>query len=593
VPASTVTTRAAGPGGWSLVVIGVVAALAVAIGATLGAFLLNGRSNDIAAASARYVPADAPIYLEWHLEPSTTQDAALRELLGRFPAIEGIDLTQPLYPQLTGKIDEAIASHVAVRSGDVSWAEDVEPWFTGTVAFAMTSYPPELLDPTFDPTGEPMPETMPEMVVVFGSEDADAARAAIARLLGDAEVIESTHAGTTVYESGADVDGAWAITDDAVVVAPNAEGVRAALDLAAGGSGSVDGVATAELLASLPADRLGFMLFDFGPILEASLEAAEAEDPATAAAMRAMFEGQPTRGAAAIAASGDRLIFDSVAEAPTGELETENADRGLADHVPADALYYADGGNLGVALANFVTAMKASVPADDGTGGGVATAEAALGAELEELVRWIGDGAMVAGWDGTSPYAGLVLEPIDRDAAERRLDQLLSFARLAATDPSSGLSVDEGDVAGVRVTTLRWADPNAGAPDPMMPMPVPELAVTVQYAMTDEHVLIGIGDGFVARSLGLEPADALAAIPRFSETIAELGGTENAGMAWWDVTGTRVAVEGALQPMLPFIDPDGMYEATVQPWLVPFDRLALVARLEGDLVIQRGALFVE
>jgi hypothetical protein len=45
--------------------------------------------------------------------------------------------------------------------------------------------------------------------------------------------------------------------------------------------------------------------------------------------------------------------------------------------------------------------------------------------------------------------------------------------------------------------------------------------------------------------------------------------------------------------MLEAGDPDGIYESTIRPWLLPLDRAVSVMRLEGDVLVQRGALVVE
>ena len=100
---------AAGMPAWRIAVIGAVGILAVGIGLAAGSFLLNTRAAAVGAGAA-YVPADAPFYVELRLEPSAEQDAALRELLGRFPPIEGVDLDQPLYTQMVERIDEMLAA---------------------------------------------------------------------------------------------------------------------------------------------------------------------------------------------------------------------------------------------------------------------------------------------------------------------------------------------------------------------------------------------------------------------------------------------------------------------------------------------------
>jgi hypothetical protein len=573
---------AAGLSAWRTAVIGLVAVLSAGIGLALGGFLLDTRTGAIGTAAA-YVPADAPFYLEMRLEPSAEQDAALRELLGRFPAIEGVDLASPLYDQMVELIDEKLAVEA---NGEVSWAEDVAPWFGGHVAFGLTSFPIEAMD-AMDPMAAP---PIPDMVVVVGVTDSAAASSAIERLAADHADMETTtteHRGVTVHAMTSG-DGAYAVTDDALLFAPTAEAITAALDTAADPALRLsDAPRIAEMAAELPSDWLAFAVYDFTELMAASFEQADGEPAAEL--FRSLMDDQPMRGAMAMSASGDRFSMDAVSEAPSGAFAVENADRGLAGEVPADALYFSDGGNIGTALAALIDALTTAAEEDPLLAEQIATAEAALGADLEEMVAWIDDGAIVAGWDGSEPYAGMVLVPNDVAAAQRRIGQLVTFAGLATMDPSSGITVDEAEMAGATVTTIRWEDPNAV---PIEGVPVPT-GVTVQVTVTADRALIGLGETFVGRVLELDAADSLAAEPRYADAIAELGPTANAGVAWLDLAGTREAIEQALEPMLDFLDPDGAYESEVKPWLLPLDRLVTVTVLDGEILVQRSALLME
>jgi uncharacterized protein DUF3352 len=317
-----------------------------------------------------------------------------------------------------------------------------------------------------------------------------------------------------------------------------------------------------------------------------ALTAAESQDPATADTLRALLEHQPLRGAMAASAAGDRVVLDGASGPPTGPFAVANADRGLADEVPADAIYYSEGGNIGTALSAVIAAVKeAALQTPEGEDQ-VRTAEAAIGADLEELVSWIGDGAVVAGWDGTDPYGGLVLVPNDRDAAGRRLEQLATFAGLAALDPTSGVSVSREEVNGTTVTTIRWDAPNGGGDVVSGPS-----GVSVEYALTDDRVLVGVGEAFVRRALALDAADSLASVERYTAAVAEMGGSTNVGVTWLDLAGLRAA----LQPLLTAADPHmaTMYETTVEPWLEPLDAVVSVRRVDGDVVVQRAALLVD
>ena len=577
---------AARPGARRMLVIGLVAVLAAGIGTAAGAFLLNGRASG-AGTAANYVAAGAPMYVELRLQPSAAQDAALRQLLARFPPIEGLDLDRPLYDQLGEVIDEHLAGQDEV---DLSWAADVEPWFDGRVAFAVTDIPLDVMDRSTDSMAIP---ELPGMLAIIGVSDREAARATMDQMLDEADdevaLTETTHRGVAIF-SHAD-EGAYAITDDAILLAPDADAIVAALDTHADPDAGL--AATDQLEAAvdaLPADWLAFSAFDFSGIMAAGFaDAADGEDSAAVAAMQALIQHQPMRGAMAVTARGDRMAIDGVSDAPTGPFTVGNADRGLAAEVPADALYFVESGNIGEALGAVFEAVRDAAMTEPDAAEQVQMAEAALGAELPELVAWIDDGAMAAGLDASAPWAGIILVPSDVDAAERRLGQLATFASLAGLDPDAGVTVTESEIAGEEVTTIRWS-----GPDDLEAFAGPMAGgIVIEYTVTDDRAIIGIGDAFVRQVLELDEADSLAADARYAATIGELGGASNAGVAWLDLAGTRAAVTDAMASMMGMLDPEGEFAASVEPWLLPLDRFASVTILDGDVPVQRAALFVE
>jgi hypothetical protein len=565
---------------WRIAVIGLVGVLAIGIGVAAGSFLLTTRAAPVGSGAA-YVPADSPFYVEMRLEPSPAQDAALRELLGRFPPIEGIDLDQPLYSQMVERIDEMLAE----EGVGVSWTDDVAPWFDGHVAVAVTEVPASTME---------LPE-VPPTVVLMGVTDAAAAEAAIERLLAEAgdagaTFTETQHAGVTIRSvEGADA-GAYALTDDQLVIGSDADAVATALDTHAAGTGTLAEVEEmTRLTEQLPTDWLVFMTYDLTDLMAEAVAQTASASPEIAAAFDSLLEHQSLRGAMAVSAGGDALLLDAATDAPTGPFVVENTDRGLADEVPADTLYYSEASHLGATFAAVIEPIKQAASTTPEGEDQIRTVEGAIGADLEELVSWIDDGAIAIGFDGSQPYGGMVLIPNDVAAAERRLGQLSTFAGLGALDPSSGITVHEEDVDGVTVTSIRWEDPNA---DPAMMLPTPS-SVVVEYAVTDDRALIGIGDLFVRRVLALDEAASLAAQPRYADAIAELGGNENAGVAWLDLAGTREAIETAFGPMLDEVDPAATYESEIRPWLLPLDRFVSVTRLDGDVMVQRAALLLE
>lgn len=570
---------------WRGLVIGAVAVLAAGIGVAAGSFLLTARAASLGSAAA-YVPANAPFYVELRVEPSAAQDAALRELLGHFPSIDGVDAERPLFEQLTEHIDEMLLAEETT----ISWEEDVDPWFDGRVAFAVTEL--EIAAPDSDDPLAPPP--LPDWVAMVGVTDVAAADAAIERVIAEAGAdaptfTETQHAGITIHASDAG-EGAYAITDDQVVLGQSADAIRAAIDTrAAAGSSLAEAEAITSLTEQLPSDWLVFGTYDMTGLMADALAQADAEAAGITEAFGELFAHQPARGAFAISADGDRLWMDGASDAPTGPLAPENANRGLADEVPSDALYYSESGNIGEMLVAVIEPLKQAALEDPTVAEQVETFEAALGADLEELFVWIDDGAIVLGWDGESPYGGFVLVPNDMDAAQRRLDQLASFAELGSLDPSSGVSVTEEQVGDATITTIRWEDASA-EPDRVLPTPP---GVVVEYTVTSDRVLIGLGDTFVRRALELDAADALAAEPRYTDALSELGGVTNAGVTWIDLAGAREALEAALLPMAEAMPGADAYATEVEPWLAPLDRFVTVARLDGEVLVQRAALIVD
>jgi hypothetical protein len=569
---------------WRPLLVGGVALLAIAIGVVAGSVLLSARTAlGSAGAAAGYVPADAPMYLEYRLVPSAAQDAALRDVLSRFPAT-GVDTDRPLADQVTELIDESFTGGQL----NFTYADDVAPWFDGRVGMSLNELPP-----TPDPTAAPSPDAtapVPSFTVMLGVTDAAAATATADRLRteagADVTFTSSDHAGTTIWTATgttAGSGGAYAITDDQVLLSASAADIQRALDVHAGREpGLLDATQRLGPLADrLPNDWL-FLMAMSGDAVRAALQAdVEASQPEMASFYTALLQDQPLDMVLAAYATADGIAVDGAMSAPTGDLAVENRDRGLAAQVPADAILFADGGRLGVSLSRAIEAFKAQVSAiDEAMAGQVDDVESSLGASLEDFVAWMEDGAVAAGWDGSEPWGGLVITPNDAAAARERLDQLAGFARLAALDPTLGITVTDETVAGAEVTTIRF-EPPAAAPA------VPASSVSAQFAVTDERVLIGFGDAFVSGALELAPTDSLAQSERFRAAIDGLGGASNAGSFYLDLTALRVAVEGAIAGVLP------TYESDVKPWLEPLDYAAGVTRVDGDAMVTEFRLVIK
>jgi hypothetical protein len=566
---------------WAVAVVAAVAILAVAMGGVAGAFLVTGRSGGGTGIgnAASYVPADSVSYMDARLDLPGDQRAMLTQLLGHFGKV---DVDQVIGDGLGPWIDAQL------KKGDApfSYSSDVATWFDGRVAMAILDYP-SMQDATAGKT--------PHLLAFAGVRDRAAATAFAAKLRADAEkqgasFSSTTHRGVEVVSAshlpeaghaGKDAKFAYAITDDEVIFSPDPDRIATALDVHAGATPAVAGrTDLASLAPALPADRIGTMVVSCGPIVAQLRKQLEAAGTSGAVA-DAFASFMPTLAMGAVRAEGDRVRFDLVTT-PAQGVKAANRDRGLDQLIPADAIFVSEGNDVGPALARMVTAAKqagADVMGADGKKR-IAQVESVLGTDLESFVSWIGDAALVAGYDGEQPYGGLILSATDLDAARSRLNQLVGLARLGG---QQGVSVSDSKVGDTTLTTIRIHESGDATP-------ISE--VVVQYALADGHVLIGFGDRFVSNVLELDPADALASSQRYRAAMDGVGGMNNAGGSYLDLQALRGALESALQPLAPKGEWQ-TYEEQVRPWLLPLDYLAGAARADGDRLVQRSAVVVK
>lgn len=566
---------------WTVAVVAAVAALAVAIGGVAGAFVTNGRPAGAGAGgAAAYVPADAFLYMETRLDLPGDQREKLRQVLERF---EPLDVDTILGPGLANWLDEQLAKDHASGSGpDVTYSRDVAPWFTGEVAFAMTDYP----------STTTVPMAVPNGVALIASRDKTAATAFADKLRAAAQdqgasFSSQSHAGAEVWSlvQGNDASPlgpmtpgfAYAVTADQVVIGSGADAVNAALDVHAGSAPSLAQRAEFNAAAArLPADRVAYASIDYAPMLDSLRKEMQQLGGEADAFIDQMAAAMPDFALWSARFEADRLVFDAVVDQPDSAVAPDNHARSVARWVPGDAIFFADSANLGKALTAGIGSMQSTFGAA-GMQAQLKQVEDALGGDLESFVDWIGDGGMVAGWDGDQPYAGLVLIPNDPDAARERLGRLTALAKLATGQAGSGLSITDHQVDGQTVTTFRYG---SGA-DAMGPS-----NITLQYAVTDERVLIGFGDRFVTKALRLGEADSLASSERYRQAIDAVGGSANAGAMFLDLAALRKAAEAALPA-----DARSDYDAA-RPYLEPFDYVAGTTRADGEQMIGRMAIVV-
>lgn len=581
IPTDPGTARLRGqpPNRWLAAGVIAVAILAAGIGLTLGAFLLNGRASAGGMdAALGYVPANAATYYELRLDLPGDQRAKLQALLAHFPKVAGDAVSGDT-------LDRWLDAAFKQGGGKHSYTADVKSWFDGRLAAAQTA---------FDAAAPRGAAAMPRGLLLVGVKDRSIAESRIVALAAEAtgaSMSSESYQGVTIHELSWPSSGsgpaataphsvAYAVTADELIVSNDAAGIRGALDVHAGRVAGL--AANAELqaaIARLPTDRVATTVVNTAAVYTQLRASLGTQQTALTALLDAVAQLQSARVAVAAARfENDRLVMIGAAGAPTGDLAAENRDRGLASHTPPDALLYAETGNVGRGWAALISGVKAALK-DRPEGAQLKQAETALKSDLESYVRWIGGAAVVAGWDGSQPYLGVIITPTDAREASLRLLQLQALAQLAAAGGGPKVTVDEQQHGAARITTVHISVPGAT---------VPEWARAVQYSVTDGRVVIGIGERFVGRVLDQQPATSLASASRFRQAVERMGGPSSVSLSWIDLAGIRTAIEQQLPPAV-----RTPYEAQVQPWLRPLDLAVGVTRLEDGDIVTRGAITVK
>ena len=572
------TARAPRPR-WLIPVVAAVVLLAAALGVVAG-LTLNGSRSAGSAAAAGYVPADATMYYEIHLDLPGNQRANLRTFLGHFP---GIDPDK----YLTDEIDKQLDQWASQLPGSFSYSGDVKPWFDGTLAAATIGTPSMTGANVSNPAA-----ALPKSLVFAGVRDVAAATAFSDKLRAEAArdgftVTSTTHGSATIWSATGIPTGsvsrtmntfAWTITNDEIVGGTGVDEVSSALDVHGGSKASLaDRQEFRDGLSRLPADRVMVAAVDLTALMDGVKQQLSSMQPGAGDVLNDYLAQLPTYSVGSASVLGDRITLDGTDLLPSGASQATNRDRGLAELAPSDAIFFADGADVGKTLTSFVNAIKKAIATNPDAAAQLQQAESVLGGDLSSFVSWIGDAGLVAGETNNEPYVGVLVTPTSAADARTKLAQLRGLLQLAAA-AGTQVSVSDADHNGTPITTIK-VDMGTG---------VPAFASTLQYAVTDSHVIIGNGDTFVARVLDLDKAHSLAGQARFSAGLDSVGGSTNTGSVWLDVA----ALRAALEPLLP-ADASGTYRSEVQPWLAPFDYVVAANRADGQRTTSRLAVVVK
>jgi hypothetical protein len=544
---------------WRWLVASVATLLLVISGSGLVAFAQNGEAGS---QGPVFAPAGSPFYAEVRLDMPGGQGEALAQFLTAFPGFADAE-------SFPTKRDEIIDGLVGMIDGeDADQISGLLSALTGEVGLAITSLTAE------DLQMDEMGSAEPPMVIGLAITDRASVEAAMAGAAEDAT--SETYGDATLYS---DEDVTFGVTDGWVLISPEADEVKGAVDTVAGTNPSLaSDPEFTTAWARVPADHLAALWLDLqalAPLIEAGMAQA---GPMTAfgapMALDDVLAQLPGDVVAYLVAEPDRMTLEAVISTSAAMSDLPVGDSELANSFPADTQLFVETRQLGATLAGALTMALAGAGED--TTAQMAPVEDMLGAPLPEFLGFIGDAAIGAGITPESLWLGIAAETTDPALAEERVQRLLTMLQLFATSPEAGISVDEQTVGDTEVTVITLPIDSAA-----MGLPF-DIGQTVSVAIDDGELLIGTGD-FVANAISGDPSASLGASAGYTDAVGE--DTTNSGVIYANV-GSLLA---QLDPILSMLVPEW---AEISPYATAIDRFIAVGTAAADVISARMSVIV-
>ncbi len=589
---SAVTSRPLDPtpskGGGRLRWLVAGAATLIVILVVGGVLFLAAPRAGAASATAHYVPADTGMYAEFRLDLPGDQHDALAAFMNHFPGFAD----QAAFQQ---KLDESLNSVLNNKTnGAVDWNNDVKPWFGGQVAVfgnPSTTQFGSGASPNY-PAGPPDPEG----VVAFTVSDKTKLQSVIDANLGNSLVNGLNYQGveieTVAQPGGTSRSFSYVITDDALLVSPDIDLLKQALDVRAGQNPTLaDDTFFTQQLAALHADRLATVYFDGSKHLAAMPLPSDMPLPASCTQIANTMVGVKYVGE--VTAQNDHLAFTVRSQFPSGDgapPAPSNKQTTLAQAMPADTMAYFEtrnaGANLDLLIKNLLdcaqTGPSQAGPLPSGLGGLGDTSQLFvqfLGAKPDQYLDFIDDAAVGVTYANDKVGGGIVVTVDDQAVATQRVSKLLALIKMLGSfgGQSAGaqISTEEIDHKGTKVSVIHVVSPDAGSSP-----------LTLQVAVADGRLYLGLDD-FVTSALDRSTSDSLASSARYQKAIASAP-ADNAGIIYVDVAAAANAYESNVPA-----DKKQDFDANKKPFIDPLSSFSLVSHVDGGIMVRNGFLFVE
>ena len=537
-----------------------VAALVVSLLVLGGLAVVFILANPPAAAGgvsalARYAPANSALYVELRLDLPGDQRDAVISFMRHFPGFADPG-------SFDQKVSDTLDQLLRAGDGDLSWSEDIEPWFGGQLVF----FAGELEG------GQGTPQSG---TAVLSVKD----RAALDRFM-EKEGVASTydaseHRGVTIWTGRlAGERTSVAVTGDALLISYRIEDMHAALDVSAGErNGLTDEARFSGAMSKLLGDRLLGLYLDGEAITEMM-----GGVPLTGGRLPGL-EQAPGIVVGQLRAEAQHMLLEMRLLPRAGQslpVLPQNRSSTLAAQFPADAVGYAEMRDLGQGVKQFVSQFLGVMGGGNGDPFPPPDIEQFLGAPPEDFLDFLGDAALAVSADGDRYGGGLVAELTDEGVARQRLERLVTSLRLMATFGGGlPLTIEEEDHGGVTLTVLRLEEIDGDE--------VPFSSISL--AIANGRLLLGVDD-FVTEALDRTAADSLAGSASYARALTAAGET-NGGIFYLNMAEIRAIVEreagqrerGQMDEFWPFFETFTQVMGTVSS--------------DGDELVTRFLLFVE
>jgi hypothetical protein len=484
---------------WGIAVAVVVSVLTATVA---GAFVLSGGAG-AKSLTAGAVPKNAIAFLEVRTDLPGDQHAKLADFMSHFPGFKD-------RAQFDNALDEMLNKLTGAVSPDLWYSSAFKPWMEGEVSVAVMDLGSGKMSPTM--MSSPAVYTLPSAVAIFALKDRAAAQTWVSGELTRQGVTATsqTYAGTTLYTIGSGDTGAYAFTDQDLLLGTVA-GVEASLDTKTNGS-LADNANYQAAMKSLTGDSLARFYIDPSVIFSGDVAAmksamsALAQSGASTPPMIGMSSASfPAWIAGSVRAESDHMVVDVTYPRPTGTSESGNHVSRLAPVLPGTTVGVFEVHSVGKLVTDELAALQAQLPA-----GAVSQLQSAQ----DELTRiggidWLGDGVAVVTKDGSIYGGGLVVEAADAATASTKVTLITNLAALAGG--SLKLTSRHETYKGVGITILTAPGGTAGMP------------LEVAVASSGNLLIAGYTDQFVKAMIDTTPATSLASQPDYSAVMAATG----------------------------------------------------------------------